>query len=57
MRPDISQQFMFAQALTAVFETLINQFLKYNLHGNHALQSLSEKTLTIKLAELPFALR
>jgi ubiquinone biosynthesis protein UbiJ len=47
---------MFAHAFTAVFDTLLNQFLNYNLHGNHALQSLSEKTLTIKLAELPFAL-
>ncbi len=47
---------MFAQALSAVIETLINQFLKYNLSGTQALKPLSEKTLTVKLAELPFAL-
>jgi ubiquinone biosynthesis protein UbiJ len=56
MRSNISQQFMFAQALSAVIETLINQFLKYNLSGTQALKPLSEKTLTVKLAELPFAL-
>lgn len=56
MRTDISQQLMFAQALCAVLEKLINQFLKYNLHGNHALKSLSEKTLTVELAELPLPL-
>lgn len=56
MRPDISQQFMFAQALSSVLETLINQFLKYNLHGSHALKLLPEKTLTVKLAELSFPL-
>ena len=56
MRSNISQQFMFAQALSAVIETLINQFLKYNLSGTQALKPLSEKTLTVKLAELPFVL-
>ena len=56
MRSNISQQFMFAQALSAVIETLINQFLKYNLSGTQALKPLSEKTLTVKLSELPFAL-
>ncbi len=56
MRSNISQQFMFAQALSAVLETLINQFLKYNLSGTQALKPLSEKTLTVKLSELPFAL-
>ena len=56
MHQDISQQLMFAQALTAVIETLINQFLQYNLHGTLALKPLSGKTLTVKLAELPMPL-
>ena len=56
MRQTISQQLMFAQTLSAVLETLINQFLRYNLHGTRALMPLSEKTLTVKLAELPFPL-
>jgi ubiquinone biosynthesis protein UbiJ len=56
MRQSISQQLMFAQTLSAVLETLINQFLRYNLHGTRALKPLSEKTLTVKLAELPFPL-
>ena len=56
MRQTISQQLMFAQTLSAVLETLINQFLRYNLHGTRALKPLSEKTLTVKLAELPFPL-
>jgi ubiquinone biosynthesis protein UbiJ len=56
MRQTISQQLMLAQTLSAVLETLINQFLRYNLHGTRALKPLSEKTLTVKLAELPFPL-
>lgn len=56
MRDPISQQLMFAQTLSAVLETVINQFLRYNLHGTLALKPLSEKTLTVKLAELPFPL-
>ncbi|MBA6389986.1 SCP2 sterol-binding domain-containing protein [Colwellia sp. BRX10-3] len=47
---------MFAQTLSAALETLINQFLRYNLHGTRALKPLSEKTLTVKLAELSFPL-
>jgi len=47
---------MFAQALSATLETLINQFLRYNLHGTRALKPLSGKTLTVKLAELPWPL-
>jgi ubiquinone biosynthesis protein UbiJ len=56
MRQTISQQLMFAQTLSAVLETVINQFLHYNLHGTRALKPLSGKTLTVKLAELPFPL-
>lgn len=56
MRQTISQQLMFAQALSALLETVINQFLRYNLHGTKALKPLSGKTLTVKLAELPFPL-
>ena len=56
MPQTISQQLMFAQTLSAVLETVINQFLRYNLHGTLALKPLSEKTLTVKLAELPFPL-
>ena len=56
MRQTISQQLMFAQALSALLETVINQFLRYNLHGTRALKPLSGKTLTVKLAELPFPL-
>ena len=56
MPQTISQQLMFAQTLSAILETVINQFLGYNLHGIRALKPLSEKTLTIKLAELPFPL-
>jgi ubiquinone biosynthesis protein UbiJ len=56
MPQTISQQLMFAQTLSAILETVINQFLSYNLHGIRALKPLSEKTLTIKLAELPFPL-
>ncbi|WP_220465406.1 SCP2 domain-containing protein [Colwellia sp. BRX10-3] len=56
MRQTISQQLMFAQTLSAALETLINQFLRYNLHGTRALKPLSEKTLTVKLAELSFPL-
>lgn len=56
MRSPISQQLMFAQALSAVIETLISQALIYNLHGTRALATLNEKTLTIKLAELGFPL-
>ena len=47
---------MFAQALSAVIETLFNQALVYNLHGTQALIPLNEKTLTLKLAELGFPL-
>lgn len=56
MTSTLSQQLMFAQALSAMLETLINQFLRYNLDGTKALKPLSEKTLTVKLAELPFPL-
>ena len=56
MRQNLSQQLMFAQSLSAVLETVINQFLRYNLHGTLALKPLSEKTLTVKLAELAFPL-
>jgi ubiquinone biosynthesis accessory factor UbiJ len=49
-------QLMFAQTLSAVLETLMNQFLRYNIHGTRALKPLSGKTLTVKLAELPFPL-
>ena len=56
MRQTIRQQLMFAQALSALLETVINQFLRYNLHGTKALKPLSGKTLTVKLAELPFPL-
>lgn len=56
MPQTISQQLMFAQTLSAVLETVINQFLQYNLHGTRALKPLSEKTLTVKLAELSFPL-
>ena len=56
MRQTISQQLMFAQALSALLETVINQFLRYNLHGTKALKPLSGKTLTVKLAEIPFPL-
>jgi len=56
MRETLSQQLMFAQTLSALLETVINQFLRYNLHGTLALKPLSEKTLTVKLAELPFPL-
>ncbi len=56
MPQTISQQLMFAQTLSALLEKLINQFLHYNLHGTRALKPLSEKTLTVKLAELPFPL-
>ncbi|MGB1263905.1 MAG: ubiquinone biosynthesis accessory factor UbiJ [Cognaticolwellia sp.] len=56
MRQDISQQLLFAQAISAMLETLINQFLQYNLHGTLALKPLSGKTLTVKLAELPMPL-
>lgn len=56
MAQTLSQQLMFAQTLSAVLETLINQFLRYNLHGTLALKPLAEKTLTVKLAELAFPL-
>ena len=56
MQSPLSQQLMFAQALSAVVETLINQALVYNLHGTRALIALNEKTLTVKLAELGFPL-
>lgn len=56
MTSTLSQQLMFAQALSAMLETLINQCLRYNLYGTKALKPLSEKTLTVKLAELPFPL-
>ena len=52
----ISQQLMFAQALSAVIETLFNQALVYNLNGTRSLIPLNEKTLTVKLAELGFPL-
>ena len=56
MPQTMSQQLMFAQALSAMLEKLIEQFLRYNLHGTRALKPLSEKTLTVKLGELPFPL-
>ena len=56
MPQTMSQQLMFAQALSAILEKLIEQFLRYNLHGTRALKPLSEKTLTVKLGELPFPL-
>jgi len=56
MRDPISQQLMFAQTLSAILENVINQFMRYNLHGTLALKPLSGKTLTVKLAELPFPL-
>jgi ubiquinone biosynthesis protein UbiJ len=56
MPQTISQQLMFAQTLSAILETVINQFMGYNLHGTWALKLLSDKTLTIKLAELQFPL-
>jgi ubiquinone biosynthesis protein UbiJ len=56
MQSPLSQQLMFAQALSAVVETLINQALVYNLHGTRSLIALNEKTLTVKLAELGFPL-
>lgn len=56
MAQTLSQQLMFAQTLSALLETLINQFLRYNLHGTLALKPLAEKTLTVKLTELPFPL-
>ncbi len=56
MPSSISQQLMFAQALSAVIEKLFNQALIYNLHGTRALISLNEKSLTVKLAELGFPL-
>jgi len=56
MQQTIGGQLMFAQALSATLETLINQFLRYNLHGTRALKPLSGKTLTVKLAELPWPL-
>ena len=56
MPQTMSQQLMFAQALSAILEKLIEQFLRYNLHGTRALKPLSEKTLTVKLAELSFPL-
>lgn len=56
MPQTIRQQLMFAQALSALLEKLIEQFLRYNLHGTRALKPLSEKTLTVKLGELPFPL-
>lgn len=54
MPSSVSQQLMFAQALSAVIEKLCNQALVYNLHGTRALAALNEKTLTVKLAELGF---
>lgn len=56
MPQNISQQLMFAQSLSALLETVINQFLHYNLHGTRALKPLSGKTLTVKLAEFSFPL-
>jgi ubiquinone biosynthesis protein UbiJ len=56
MQAPLSQQLMFAQALSAVIETLINQALVYNMHGTRALIALEEKTLTVKLSELGFPL-
>ena len=56
MHEPIRQQLMFAQSVSAVLETVINQFLRYNLHSTKALKPLAEKTLTVKLAELPFSL-
>lgn len=56
MQSALSQQLMFAQAISVVIETLINQALVYNLHGTRALIPLNEKTLTVKLAELGFPL-
>tara|TARA_R110000744_G_scaffold191581_2_gene310695 strand:+ start:216 stop:866 length:651 start_codon:yes stop_codon:yes gene_type:complete len=56
MPQTIRQQLMFAQSVSALLETVINQFLRYNLHGTRALKPLAEKTLTVQLAELPFPL-
>lgn len=52
----ISEQVMFAQSVSAILETLINQVLRYNLHGTRVLKPLSGKTLTLQLAELTFPL-
>ena len=56
MTQTIRQQLMFAQALSALLEKLIEQFLRYNLQGTRTLKALSEKTLLVKLGELPFPL-
>lgn len=56
MPTSISQQLLFAQALSAVIESLFNQALVYNLNGTRSLIPLNEKTLTVKLAELAFPL-
>ncbi|MBB6542090.1 ubiquinone biosynthesis accessory factor UbiJ [Thalassotalea piscium] len=48
--------FMPQQALSMALEYVINQALRMNSGGNHALQALDQKALTLNLAELNFSL-
>lgn len=47
---------MTQQALCSVLEIAINQALALNMQGVESLQTLEQKTLTVKLAELGFPL-
>ncbi|SEL78730.1 ubiquinone biosynthesis protein UbiJ [Colwellia chukchiensis] len=52
MQKVLGEPLLFAQALSAALETLINQLLRYNMQGTRALRPLSGKTLTVQLTEL-----
>lgn len=56
MLAKVTSQALFSQAFCALLEILCNQALRYNLHGNKPLNTLSDKTLAILLDELGFTL-
>jgi len=52
----IANELLLPQVLTAVLELLINKALLLNINKGLSLQTVSEKTLTLELAELAFPL-
>ena len=52
----IMPQLMLQQVMSAVLEIIINKAVSLNINPNDELDALEQKTLAIKLAELPFPL-